>query len=46
MRNSINLRLEGVLYFEMEVAGLIDSFLYLIIKGICDYTNSHKNKKW
>ncbi|KAL7919128.1 ankyrin repeat-containing domain protein [Trichoderma austrokoningii] len=31
--------------FEMEAAGLIN-FPYLIIRGICDYSDSHKNKQW
>lgn len=35
----------GVLCFEMEAAGLQD-FPYLVIRGICDYADSHKNKKW
>ncbi len=35
-----------VLCFEMEAAGLMDSFPCLVIRGICDYSDSHKNKKW
>ncbi|KAE9565769.1 hypothetical protein CGMCC3_g18048 [Colletotrichum fructicola] len=35
----------GALCFEMEAAGLQD-FPCLIIRGICDYSDSHKNKKW
>ncbi|RKL09689.1 hypothetical protein BFJ70_g16644 [Fusarium oxysporum] len=35
-----------VLCFEMEAAGLMDSFPCLAIRGICDYSDSHKNKKW
>jgi hypothetical protein len=31
---------------EMEAAGLMDSFPCLVIRGICDYADSHKNKKW
>lgn len=31
--------------FEMEAAGLMN-FSYLIIRGICDYSDSHKNKQW
>jgi nucleoside phosphorylase len=34
----------GVLCFEMEAAGLLDTFLCLVIRGICDYADSHKNK--
>lgn len=32
--------------FEMEAAGLMDHFPCLIIRGICDYSDSHKNKEW
>jgi len=35
----------GALCFEMEAAGLQD-FPSLVIRGICDYSDSHKNKKW
>jgi nucleoside phosphorylase len=31
---------------EMEAAGLMDSFPCLVIRGICDYADSHKNRKW
>ncbi|KAH7141595.1 nucleoside phosphorylase domain-containing protein [Dactylonectria estremocensis] len=37
---------QDVLYFEMEAAGLMNHFPYLIIRGICDYSDSHKNKEW
>ena len=37
---------EGVLCFEMEAAGLMDSFSCLVIRGICDYADSHKNVRW
>ncbi|KAK0610673.1 hypothetical protein B0T17DRAFT_512158 [Bombardia bombarda] len=36
----------GVLCFEMEAAGLMNSFPCLVVRGICDYADSHKNKKW
>lgn len=36
----------NVLCFEMEAAGLMDTFPCLIIRGICDYADSHKNKTW
>jgi nucleoside phosphorylase len=36
----------GVLCFEMEAAGLMDDFPCLVIRGICDYADSHKNKQW
>ena len=35
-----------VLCFEMEAAGLMDSFLCLVIRGGCHYADSHKNKRW
>ena len=37
---------EGVICFEMEAAGLMDNFRCLVIRGICDYADSHKNKRW
>jgi nucleoside phosphorylase len=35
-----------VLCFEMEAAGLMDSFPCVVIRGTCDYADSHKNKLW
>ncbi|KAE8391437.1 nucleoside phosphorylase domain-containing protein [Aspergillus alliaceus] len=32
--------------FEMEAAGLSDSFRWIAIRGICDYSDSHKNDQW
>ncbi|RAL10597.1 purine and uridine phosphorylase [Aspergillus homomorphus CBS 101889] len=37
---------KDVLCFEMEAAGLVNHFPCLVIRGICDYSDSHKNKKW
>ena len=38
---------DGVIAFEMEGAGVWENFpASLIIKGVCDYADSHKNKKW
>ncbi|OWT42589.1 vegetative incompatibility protein HET-E-1 [Pochonia chlamydosporia 170] len=37
---------KNVLCFEMEAAGLMNRFPCLVIRGICDYSDSHKNKKW
>ncbi|OAQ64205.2 WD-repeat protein [Pochonia chlamydosporia 170] len=34
------------LCFEMEAAGLMNSFPCLVIRGICDYADSHKNDLW
>ncbi|KAL2860013.1 hypothetical protein BJX68DRAFT_251851 [Aspergillus pseudodeflectus] len=39
-------REEGVLCFEMEAAGLMNQFPCLVVRGICDYSDSHKNDKW
>ncbi|KAI0537082.1 purine and uridine phosphorylase [Xylaria digitata] len=36
----------NVIAFEMEGAGAWDEVPCIIIKGICDYADSHKNKKW
>ncbi|EQB46479.1 hypothetical protein CGLO_14452 [Colletotrichum gloeosporioides Cg-14] len=36
----------NALCFEMEAAGLMDSFPCLVIRGICDYADSHKHKEW
>ncbi|KAL4947264.1 hypothetical protein BDW69DRAFT_120405 [Aspergillus filifer] len=35
-----------ILCFEMEAAGLMNQFPCLVIRGICDYSDSHKNKEW
>lgn len=35
-----------VICFEMEAAGLMDYCPCLVIRGICDYADSHKNKQW
>jgi nucleoside phosphorylase/tetratricopeptide (TPR) repeat protein len=45
-RDRVSAGLGGVLCFEMEAAGLMNSFPCLVIRGICDYADSHKNKKW
>ncbi|EAW09016.1 Pfs domain protein [Aspergillus clavatus NRRL 1] len=36
----------NVFCFEMEAAGVLLTFPCLVIRGICDYADSHKNKKW
>ncbi|KAL2859137.1 purine and uridine phosphorylase [Aspergillus lucknowensis] len=36
----------GILCFEMEAAGLMDEIPSLVIRGICDYCDSHKHKEW
>ncbi|OHW99504.1 pfs domain-containing protein [Colletotrichum incanum] len=35
-----------VVCFEMEAAGLMDNFTSLVVRGICDYSDSHKAKRW
>jgi nucleoside phosphorylase len=45
-RDRISDELGGVLCFEMEAAGLMNSFQSLSIRGISDYCDSHKNKRW
>ncbi|KKA24369.1 hypothetical protein T310_1554, partial [Rasamsonia emersonii CBS 393.64] len=37
---------EKVIGFEMEGAGVWDNLPCVIIKGVCDYADSHKNKIW
>ncbi|KAL4733125.1 hypothetical protein BDV11DRAFT_210460 [Aspergillus similis] len=37
---------DGVVGFEMEGAGVWDNISCIIIKGVCDYADSHKNKAW
>ncbi|RAO66282.1 uncharacterized protein BHQ10_002294 [Talaromyces amestolkiae] len=36
----------NVLCFEMEAAGLMNNFPCLVIRGICDYSDTHKNDEW
>ncbi len=39
-------RRHGILCFEMEAAGLIGVLPCLVVRGIFDYCDSHKNKQW
>lgn len=36
----------GVIGFEMEGAGVQQNIPCVVIKGVCDYADSHKNKLW
>lgn len=36
----------GIIAFEMEGAGVWDNFPCVVIKGACDYADSHKTKEW
>ncbi|KAF2223722.1 nucleoside phosphorylase domain-containing protein [Elsinoe ampelina] len=37
---------DSLIGFEMEGAGVWDSYPSLVIKAVCDYADSHKNKAW
>lgn len=37
---------EGVIAFEMEGAGIWEEAPTIIIKGVCDYADCHKSKRW
>ncbi|KAF3252383.1 hypothetical protein TWF128_006747 [Orbilia oligospora] len=37
---------ERIIGFEMEGAGASGAFPTIIIKSVCDYSDSHKQKKW
>ncbi|UKZ52676.1 hypothetical protein TrVGV298_006457 [Trichoderma virens] len=46
-RNKLRKDFEGnLLCLEMEAAGLMNDFPCIVIRGICDYADSHKNKAW
>jgi ankyrin repeat protein/nucleoside phosphorylase len=45
-RDNLSAKLGGVLCFEMEAAGLMNYFPCLVIRGVCDYADSHKNDTW
>jgi len=46
-RDKLNKDLGGnILCVEMEAAGLMNNFPCIVIRGICDYADSHKNKEW
>jgi nucleoside phosphorylase len=37
---------KDILCFEIEAAGLMNHFPCLVIRGICNYSDLHKNKEW
>lgn len=37
---------ENVIGFDMESAGALDCIPTVVIKGVCDYSDSHKTKRW
>ncbi|TGJ79413.1 hypothetical protein E0Z10_g9350 [Xylaria hypoxylon] len=45
-RDMLSDKHKNALCFEMEAAGLMDVFPCLVIRGICDYADSHKNDAW
>ncbi|KAH7154568.1 hypothetical protein DER46DRAFT_628411 [Fusarium sp. MPI-SDFR-AT-0072] len=44
-RDNISKEIKNIC-FEMEAASVMDTFPCLAIRGICDYSDSHKNKGW
>ncbi|KAF3928299.1 hypothetical protein AA313_de0209142 [Arthrobotrys entomopaga] len=46
-RDTINKRYNGkVLCLKMEAAGILNEIPCIVIQGICNYADSHKNKSW
>jgi nucleoside phosphorylase len=45
-RDKVGKDLGDALCFEMEAAGLMNDFPCVVVRGICDYADSHKDKKW
>ncbi|KAL7904195.1 nucleoside phosphorylase domain-containing protein [Trichoderma velutinum] len=37
---------KGVLCFEKEAAGIVNNYPCLVVRGISNYSDTHKNKKW
>lgn len=44
-RNRVQREHEAIC-FEMEAAGVINEYPCIVVRGICDYADSHKNKGW
>jgi nucleoside phosphorylase len=45
VRNSLGNKYK-ILCFEMEAAGVMNTIPCLVIRGICDYADTHKNEVW
>jgi nucleoside phosphorylase len=45
-RDMISKSSEGAICFEMEAAGLMNDFRCIVIRGISDYADSHRNDIW
>ena len=39
-------RTSGAIALEMEAMGMWDAVPTIVVKGVCDYADSHKNKRW
>lgn len=39
-------REEGIRCFEMEAVGFMETFPCVMIRGVCDYADSHGNERW
>ena len=45
-RDTLSSKLGGVICFDTEAAGMSHDFPSLVIRGICDYADHHRNEKW
>ncbi|KAI9148703.1 Vegetative incompatibility protein [Paramyrothecium foliicola] len=45
-RDQLVKEIGGCLCVEMEAAGLMNHFPCIVVRGICDYADSHKNDRW
>lgn len=45
-RDKVVRQLGDILCFEMEAAGLMTDFPCIVLRGISDYADSHKNDRW
>ena len=46
MERDTVIKKEGIIGFEMGSAGVWDAIPCIVIKGACDYADSHKTKVW
>ncbi|KAF3905114.1 Nephrocystin-3 [Orbilia brochopaga] len=46
LRDRLAKKFSNAICVEMEAAGVMDEKHCLVIRGICDYADSHKNKMW
>jgi nucleoside phosphorylase len=45
-RDRISVASGGAICFEMEAAGLMNEFPCIVVRGISDYADTHKNDEW